>query len=118
MLDKLWHKSDTAVAIQYALNLWPGLLPCCKDGVIEIGNLAAQSALRGVAIGRRNYRFAGADSAGERAAAVYSLIGTVKFNGVDREVWLRHVLANIADHPVSQFDDFLPWNCAVQLHSA
>ena len=117
-LEKLSRKSDTAAAIQYALNLWPALLRYCDDGIIEIDNSAAERALRGVAIGRRNYLFAGADSGGERAAAIYSLIGTAKLNGVDPEAWLRHVLTNIADHPVNQVDDFLPWNCAAQLPSA
>lgn len=114
-LEKLSRKSDTAGAIQYALNLWPALLRYCDDGLIEIDNSAAERALRGVAIGRRNYLFAGADSGGERAAAIYSLLGTAKLNGVDPEAWLRHVLARIADHPVNRVDDFLPWNCAAQL---
>mgnify|MGYP001606680578 FL=1 len=116
-LEKLSRKSDTAAAIQYALNLWPALLRYCDNGIIEIDNSAAERALRGVAIGRRNYLFAGADSGGERAAAIYSLIGTAKLGGVDPEAWLRHVLANIADHPVNRVDDFLPWNCAAQLPS-
>lgn len=64
-------------------------------------------ALRGVAIGRRNYLFAGADSGGERAAAIYSLLGTAELNGVDPEAWLRHMLARIADHPINRVDDFL-----------
>ena len=110
-LEKLSRKSDTAAAIQYALNLWPALLRYCDDGIIEIDNSAAERALRGVAIGRRNYLFAGADSGGERAAAIYSLIGTARLNGVDPEAWLRHVLTHIADHPVNRVDDFLPWNC-------
>ena len=80
------------------------LLRYCDDGAIEIDNSAAERALRGVAIGRRNYLFAG-------AAAIYSLIGTGKLNGVDPEAWLRHVLTHIADHPVNRVDDFLPWNC-------
>ena len=109
-LEKLSRKSDTAAAIQYALKLWPALLRYCDDGIIEIDNSAAERALRGVAIGRRNYLFAGADSGGERAAAIYSLIGTAKLNGVAPETWLRYVLANIADHPVNRIDDFLPWN--------
>jgi transposase len=116
-LEKLSRKSDTAAAIQYALNLWPALLRYCDNGIIEIDNSAAERALRGVAIGRRNYLFAGADSGGERAAAVYSLIGTAKLNGVDPEAWLRHVLTHIADHPVNRVDDFLPWNCTAQLPS-
>ena len=85
-LSTLSRKSNTAAAILYALKLWPALLRYCEDGAIEIDNSAAERALRGVAIGRRNYLFAGADSGGERAAAIYSLIGTVKLNGVDPEV--------------------------------
>jgi len=114
-LEKLSRKSDTSAAIMYALNLWPALSRYCDDGVIEIDNSAAERALRGVAIGRRNYLFAGADTGGERAAAIYSLIGTAKLNGVDPEAWLRHVLARIADHPINRVDEFLPWRCAGQL---
>ena len=110
-LDTLSRKSDTAAAILYALKLWPALLRYCDDGAIEIDNSAAERALRSIAIGRRNYLFAGADSGGERAAAIYSLTGTAKLNGVDPEAWLRHVLTHIADHPVNRVDDFLPWNC-------
>ena len=62
--------------------------------------------------------FASADCGGERAVAIYSLIGTAKLGGVDPEAWLRHVLANLAKHPVNRVDDFLPWNCAAQLLSA
>ena len=118
MLEKLSRKSDTSAAIMYALNLWPALARYCDDGMIEIDNSAAERALRGVAIGRRNYLFAGADTGGERAAAIYSLIGTAKLNGVDPEAWLRHVLAYIADHPVNRVDEFLPWRCAGQLAPA
>ncbi len=117
-LETLSRKSDTAAAILYALNLWPALSRYCDDGKIEIDNMAAERALRGVAIGRRNYMFFGADSGGERAAAMYSLIGTAKLNGVDPEAWLRHVLAHIADHPVNRVDEFLPWHCAGQLAPA
>lgn len=65
--------------------------------------------MRGVAIGRRNYLFAGADSGGERAAAIYSLIGTAKLNGLDPEAYLRAVLTRIADHPINQVEGLLPW---------
>ncbi|KUZ77875.1 hypothetical protein WI37_13555 [Burkholderia ubonensis] len=63
-----------------------------------------------MAIGRRNYLFAGADSGGERAAAIYSLIGTAKLNGIDPEAYLRAVLTRIADHPINRVEDLLPWN--------
>lgn len=114
-LATLSRKSDTATAILYSLKLWPALTRYCDDGRIDIDNSAAERALRGVALGRRNFLFAGADSGGERAAAMYGLIGTAKLNGVDPEAWLRYVLTHIADHPVNRVDDFLPWNCASKL---
>jgi hypothetical protein len=114
-LATLSRKSDTAAAILYALKLWPALTRYSDDGRIEIDNSAAERALRGVALGRRNFLFAGADSGGEPAAALYGLIGTARLNGIDLEAWLRHVLTHIADHPVNCVDDFLPWNCASKL---
>jgi len=108
-LQKLSRKSDTTAAIMYSLNLWPALKLYCDDGRVEIDNSAAERALRGVAIGRRNYLFAGADSGGERAAAIYSLIGTAKLCSIDPEAWLRYVLTHIADHPVNRVEEFLPW---------
>jgi transposase len=117
-LEKLSRKSDTSAAIMYALNPWPALCRYCDDGAIEIDNSAAERALRCVAIGRRNNLFAGADTGGERAAAIYSLNGTAKLNGVDPEACLRHVLARIADHPVNRVHEFLPWHCAGQLAPA
>jgi transposase len=114
-LGTLSRKSDTAAAILYSLKLWPALTGYIDDGRIEIDNSAAERSLRGIALGRRNFLFAGADSGGERAAAMYGLIGTAKLNGVDPEAWLRHVLTHIADHPVNRVDDFLPWNCADRL---
>jgi transposase len=114
-LLKLSRKSDTTAAIMYSLNLWPALKLYCDDGTIEIDNSAAERALRGIAIGRRNYLFAGANSGGERAAAIYSLIGTAKLSGVDPEAWLRYVLTHIADHPVNRIDELLPWNLGEKL---
>ncbi len=66
---------------------------------------------------RKNYLFAGADSGGERAAAIYSLIGSAKLNGLDPELYLRTVLAQIADHPISRIAGLLPWNLADSLQS-
>ena len=85
------------------------------DGRIEIDNSAAERALRGVALGRRNYLFAGADSGGQRAAAMYTLIGTARLNGVEPQAYLRHVLAHIAEHPINRIDELLPWNVASRL---
>ena len=111
-LLKLSRKSDTTAAIMYSLNLWPALKLYCDDGRIEIDNSSAERALRDVAMGRRNYLFAGSDKGGERAAAMYTLIGTAKLNGIDPEAWLRYVLTHVADHPVNRIEEFLPWNVA------
>ncbi len=102
---------------QYALNRWAALIYCCSNGRAEIDNLIAERALRGVAIGRRNYLFAGADSGGERAAAMYSLIGTARLNGLDPAAYLSYVLERIADHPTIRVNELLPWNVAPSMPS-
>jgi transposase len=111
-LGKLSRKSDTALAVRYALSRWDALLRYVDDGRIEIDNNAAERALRTVALGRKNYLFAGSDAGGERAAAIYSLIGTAKLNGLDPEAYLRNVLSRIADHPITRISELLPWNFA------
>jgi transposase len=109
-LAKLSPKSDTSAAIRYALTHWDALLRYCDDGRIEIDNSAAERALRGVAVGRRNYLFAGSDRGGERAATFYALIGSAKLNGLNPEAYLRDLLERIADHPVKRIEELLPWN--------
>jgi transposase len=113
----LSRKSDTTAAINYALNQWQALTRYCDDGTIEIDNNAAERSLRAVALGRKNYLFAGADSGGERAAAMYSLIGTAKLNDIDPEAYLRYVLTHIADHPINRINELFPWNVAAHLHT-
>lgn len=73
-------------------------------------NNAAERALRAVALGRRNWTFAGSDEGGRRAAAIYSLIETCKLNGVDPRAWLALVLAKLPDHPAKRIEELLPWN--------
>jgi transposase len=109
-LPKLSQKSDTTVAIKYALGRWEALTRYVEDGQLEIDNNAAERALRAVAVGRKNYLFAGSDVGGERAAILYSLIGTAKLNGLDPESYLRDVLSCIADHPINRITELLPWN--------
>jgi transposase len=109
-LGKLSKKSDTAIAVRYALGRWDALMRYCNDGRLEIDNNAAERALRAVALGRKNYLFAGSDRGGESAAAIYSLIGTAKLNGIDPESYLRNVLSRIADHPINRIQELLPWN--------
>jgi len=106
------RKSGLAEAIGYALNHWQALERYAGDGAIEIDNNAAERALRAVALGRKNYLFSGADSGGERAAVMYSLIGSAKLNGLDPEAYLSRVLGLIADWPVNRVDELLPWRLA------
>lgn len=114
-LAGLSRKSDTAVAIRYALSRWRALMRYLDNGRIEMDNSAAERALRTVALGRKNYLFAGSDAGGERAATIYSLLGSAKLNGLDPELYLRHVLERIADHPINCIFELLPWNLAAVL---
>jgi len=91
-LTRISKKSGLAEAIRYALPRWPALTRYVNDGLLEIDNNLAENALRTVALGRKNYMFAGSDAGGERAALMYSLIGTAKLNGINPEAYLRHVL--------------------------
>jgi hypothetical protein len=109
-LTKLSRKSETAAAINYALGRWPALVRYCDDGLLEIDNNAAERSLRAVALGRKNYLFAGSDAGGERAAVIYSLLGSAQLNGRDPEAYLTSVLRCIADHPINRIAELLPWN--------
>jgi transposase len=114
-LGKLSRKSDTTRAIRYALGRWDALMRFCDDGHLEIDNNAAERSLRAVVLGRRNYTFCGSDRGGERAAAIYSLVGSAKLNGTDPESYLRNVMSRIADHPINRIEELLPWNVAASL---
>ncbi|MCC7123181.1 MAG: IS66 family transposase [Gammaproteobacteria bacterium] len=111
-LPKIPKKSELAGAIRYALSRWRALTRYRDDGHTEIDNNIAERALRAVALGRKNWLFAGSDAGGERAAAIYSLLGTAKLNGLDPEQYLRYVFERIAEHPVNRIDELLPWHVA------
>jgi len=116
-LGKLSCKSDTAAAIRYALSRWTALTRYADDGQLEIDNNTAERALRVVALGRKNFLFAGSNAGGERAAAIYSLLGTARLNGHDPELYLHHVLERITDHPIHRIGKLLPWNVALPTHT-
>jgi transposase len=109
-MSKLSKKSELARAIYYALERWKALMLFVDDGRVEMDNNAAERALRTVAVGRKNYLFAGSDAGGERAAAIYSLLGSAKLNGIDPEAYMAEVLRRIADHPINRIGELLPWN--------
>jgi transposase len=106
----LSSNNDTAKAINYLLNHWAAFTRFLDDGRVCLSNNAAERALRGVAIGRRNWTFAGSDAGGHRAAVVYTLIETCKMNDVDPQAWLADVLGRLPDHPANKVADLLPWN--------
>ena len=112
---KLSRKADAAGAIRYTLSRWEALCRYRDDGRAEIDNNAAERALRRIALGRKNHLFAGADTGGERAAGIYSLIGTAKLNDMDCEAYLRYVLERIAEHPINKLDELLPWQVVAKL---
>jgi transposase len=116
-VPQLSRKSELALAIGYALSRWTALTRYRDDGRLEIDNNTAERALRTVALGRKNWLFAGSDDGGDRAAAIYSLIGTAKLNGMNPEAYLRHVLERIADHAINKVNELLPWNVLAQLPS-
>ncbi|GGE08063.1 transposase [Polymorphobacter glacialis] len=110
-LRRLSPKSEMAKAISYGVKLWPALLRFLDDGRLEIDNNIAERAIRSIAVGRRNWLFAGSKVGGERAAAIYSVIETCKANGVDPQSYIADVTAKIAGNwPASRWDELMPWN--------
>ena len=107
---KLSRGNDLAKAMDYMLKRWAAFTRFLDDGRVCLSNNAAERALRGIALGRKSWLFAGSDRGGQRAAAMYSLIVTAKMNDVDPQAWLADVLARIAGHPAHRLDDLLPWN--------
>jgi transposase len=107
---KLSRHNDLAKAMDYILKRWDAFTRFLDDGRVCLSNNAAERALRGIALGRKSWLFAGSDRGGERAAVMYSLIVTAKMNDIDPQAWLADVLARIADHPASRLDELLPWN--------
>jgi len=107
---RLSSKSAMANAIDYMLKRWPAFIRFLDDGRICMSNNAAERAVRGIAVGRRNWTFAGSDAGGRRAAAMYTLIETAELNDVDPRAWLADVLTRLPDYPARRLDEMLPWN--------
>ena len=114
----LSHSNDVARAMDYMLKRWPAFTRFLHDGRICLSNNAAERALRGIALGRKSWLFAGSDRGGQRAAAMYSIIVTAKMNDVDPQAWLADVLTRIAEHPAHRLDELLPWNWQLLRESA
>ena len=111
-LTRTRGETPLAGAIRYALGRLPKLRPYLDDGRLELDNNNAERGMRGVAVGRKNWLFAGSESGGKAAAIALTLIETAKLNGVDPQAWLTWVLARIADHKINRVDDLLPWRYA------
>jgi transposase len=109
-LAKISGKSSLAGAIRYSTSRWDALTRYVDDGRLEMSNNAAERAIRPVALGRKNFLFAGSDAGGRRAAIMYTLIESAKLNEINPEAWLTDVIARIADHPINRIDELLPWN--------
>lgn len=114
ILGKISGKSTFAGALRYTLSRWMAFTRYTTDGRLDICNNAAERAIRPLALGRKNWLFAGSDGGGERAAVMYTLIETAKMNGLNPEAYLSDIIARIADHPMKRISELLPWN--VQTH--
>jgi transposase len=114
----LSRHAPVAKAMDYMLGNWAGFTRFLTDGRICLTNNAAERALRGLALGRKAWLFAGSDRGGDRAAFMYTLIVTARMNDVDPQTWLADVLARIADTPQSRLDELLPWKWGRQVSQA
>ena len=104
------QQSKLAKALRYSLTLWPALTRYTTDGRCDICNNAAERAIRPLALGRKNWLFAGSDKGGNNAAVIFTLTQTAKLNGLDVEAYLRHIINVIPDHPIKRVAELLPWN--------
>ena len=111
-LPKISGKSPLAKAIRYALSRMSKTRPYLNNGFLELDNNTCERAIKPVAIGRKNWMFAGSQRGGKSMAIAFTLIETAKLNGVDPQAWLTDVLSRIADHKINQIDELLPWNYA------
>jgi transposase len=109
-LAKLSGKTPLANAIRYALTRTKRLRDYLDHGFLELDNNTAERAMRGIAIGRKNYMFVGSERGGKSAAIIYTLMETAKLNNIDPQAWLTDVLTRIADHKINRIDELLPWN--------
>jgi transposase len=107
---RLSRHSDVAKALDYMLKRWAAFTRFLQDGRICLTNNAAERELRGIALGRKSWLFAGSDRGGERTAVMYTLIQTARLNSIDPQAWLADVLARINDHNIQNLDQLLPWN--------
>ena len=111
---RLSRHSEVAKAMDYMLKRWDAFSRFLDDGRVCLTNNAAERNLRGVALGRKSWLFAGSDRGGARAATIYPLIATAKLNGVDPQAWLADVLARINDHKITNLAALLPWRWAAE----
>ena len=111
-LPKISGKSPLAKAIRYALSRLPKARPYLDNGVLELDNNSAERAIKPVALGRKNWMFAGSQRGGKAMAIAFTLIETAKLNDIDPQAWLTDVLCRIADHKINRIDQLLPWNYA------
>jgi transposase len=109
-LPKIPGKSPLAKAIRYALNRMPKTRRYLENGFLELDNNSAERAIKPVAIGRKNWMFAGSQRGGKSMAIAFTLIKTAKLNKVDPQAWLTWVLERIADHKITKLDELMPWN--------